>query len=68
MREKGITAGRIDTRFSDNMINRVGESMFYDPMLTVIGPGYLAAFMDYRITSYNVCYTKLLRARLRASR
>jgi len=47
MREKGITAGRIDSRFSGNMINRVGESMSYDPMLSVIGPAYLAAFMDY---------------------
>jgi len=29
------------------MINRVGETMEYDPMLSAIGPGYLAAFMDY---------------------
>jgi carboxypeptidase C (cathepsin A) len=47
MREKGMTAGRIDSRFAGNMINEVGENMTYDPMLTVIGPGYLAAFMDY---------------------
>jgi len=46
-RETGITIGRIDSRFSGNMINRLGESMNYDPMTTSIGPGYLAAFMDY---------------------
>lgn len=46
-RERGITIGRVDSRFSGNMINRLGESMSYDPMTTSIGPGYLAAFMDY---------------------
>jgi carboxypeptidase C (cathepsin A) len=47
MREKGITAGRVDSRFAGNMINKVGETAAYDPMLSTIGPGYLAAFMDY---------------------
>ena len=47
MREKGVTTGRVDSRFAGNMINKVGENMSYDPMLSVIGPGYLAAFMDY---------------------
>ena len=47
LREKGITAGRIDSRFTGNTINRIGESASYDPMLSAIGPGYLAAFMDY---------------------
>ncbi len=46
-RATGTTIGRIDSRFSGYMINRVGESMTYDPMTTSIGPGYLAAFMDY---------------------
>ncbi|MCH9695625.1 MAG: carboxypeptidase [Gammaproteobacteria bacterium] len=46
-RETGVTIGRVDSRFSGNMINRLGESMNYDPMTTSIGPGYLAAFMDY---------------------
>ena len=54
LREKGITAGRIDSRFVGNMINRVGENMSYDPMLTVVGPGYLAAFMDYYRKDLNV--------------
>ncbi len=47
LRQKGITTGRIDSRFAGNMINRIGEFQVYDPMLTSIGPGYLAAFMDY---------------------
>jgi carboxypeptidase C (cathepsin A) len=46
-RKTGVTIGRVDSRFSGNMINRLGESMNYDPMTTSIGPGYLAAFMDY---------------------
>ncbi|HNP62344.1 MAG TPA: hypothetical protein PKH39_00335 [Woeseiaceae bacterium] len=46
-RATGTTIGRIDSRFSGHMINRLGETMSYDPMSTSIGPGYLAAFMDY---------------------
>lgn len=47
LREKGITVGRVDSRFAGNTINRIGEKAVYDPMLSAIGPGYLAAFMDY---------------------
>ncbi len=47
MRETGTTVGRVDSRFAGNMINQIGESAVWDPMLTAIGPGYLAAFMDY---------------------
>jgi len=47
LRDKATTVGRIDSRFAGNMINRIGENSTYDPMLTVVGPGYLAAFMDY---------------------
>jgi len=47
MRTTGTTIGRVDSRFAGNMINAIGESAVYDPMLTAIGPGYLAAFMDY---------------------
>lgn len=47
LREKGITVGRVDSRFVGNTINRIGENAVYDPMLSAIGPGYLAAFMDY---------------------
>jgi carboxypeptidase C (cathepsin A) len=47
LRDRGETAGRIDSRFKGNSINRIGEAMSYDPMLSGIGPSYLAAFMDY---------------------
>jgi carboxypeptidase C (cathepsin A) len=46
-RTTGKTIGRIDSRFKGDMINRIGEAPNYDPMLSAIGPGYLAAFMDY---------------------
>ncbi|NIV18934.1 MAG: carboxypeptidase [Woeseiaceae bacterium] len=46
-RVSGKTTGRIDSRFAGHMINEIGENMVYDPMLSAIGPGYLAAFMDY---------------------
>jgi carboxypeptidase C (cathepsin A) len=47
LRDKGETAGRIDSRFKGNTINRIGESAFYDPMMSAIGPSFLASFMDY---------------------
>ncbi len=47
MRTTGKIVGRIDSRFAGHTINRVGEYMDYDPMLSAIGPGYVAAFMDY---------------------
>ncbi len=54
LRSTGKTVGRIDSRFVGNMINRVGESTTYDPMLSAIGPGYLATFMDYYQTDLEV--------------
>jgi carboxypeptidase C (cathepsin A) len=54
MRETGKTVGRVDSRFAGHMINQIGESAVYDPMLTSIGPGYLAAFMDYYQTDLKV--------------
>jgi len=54
LREQGETAGRIDSRFTGNTINKIGENAVYDPMLSAIGPGYLAAFMDYYRNDLNV--------------
>jgi carboxypeptidase C (cathepsin A) len=54
MRETGKTVGRVDSRFAGHMINQIGESAVYDPMLTSIDPGYLAAFMDYYQTDLKV--------------
>jgi carboxypeptidase C (cathepsin A) len=47
MRERGITVGRVDSRFSGDSIDKLAESAPYDPFTTAIGPSYLAAFMDY---------------------
>lgn len=46
-RMTGKTTGRIDSRFAGHMINGVGENMTYDPFMSAVGPGVLAAFMDY---------------------
>jgi carboxypeptidase C (cathepsin A) len=46
-RMTGKTTGRIDSRFAGHMINNVGEQMTYDPFMSAVGPGFLAAFMDY---------------------
>jgi carboxypeptidase C (cathepsin A) len=43
----GKTTGRVDSRFAGHMINQTGENMDYDPFMSAVGPGYLAAFMDY---------------------
>lgn len=47
LRERGITVGRVDSRFSGDSIDKLAESAPYDPFTTAIGPSYLAAFMDY---------------------
>jgi len=47
LRDRAITVGRVDSRFSGDAVNNLGESAFYDPMTTAIGPPFLAAFMDY---------------------
>ena len=54
LRQRGITVGRVDSRFSGEMVNGLAESAFYDPMTTAIGPAYLAAFMDYYYNDLNV--------------
>ncbi len=47
LRKQGRIAGRVDSRFTGDIINGIGETMAYDPMTSAIGPAYLAAFMDY---------------------
>jgi len=53
-RVTGKTTGRIDSRFAGHMINQVGENMSYDPFMSAVGPGFLAAFMDYYQTDLEV--------------
>lgn len=47
LRERGITVGRVDSRFSGPTLDALAESAPDDPFMTAIGPSYLAAFMDY---------------------
>jgi carboxypeptidase C (cathepsin A) len=47
LRDRAQTVGRVDSRFLGDSINQLGETAFYDPMTTAIGPPFLAAFMDY---------------------
>ncbi len=47
LRDRDLTTGRVDSRFTGDLVNALAESAFYDPMTTAIGPSYLAAFMDY---------------------
>ena len=47
LRGQAQTVGRVDSRFLGDTVNSLGESAFYDPMTTAIGPPFLAAFMDY---------------------
>lgn len=47
LRGRGETVGRVDSRFRGDSINLLGETAFYDPMGSAIGPPFLAAFMDY---------------------
>ena len=47
LRSRGISIGRVDSRFKGDSINLLGESTIYDPFSSAVGPSYLAAFMDY---------------------
>ena len=54
LRDAGTITGRVDSRFSGHMINKVGENMDYDPFGSAVGPPFLAAFMDYYQGDLNV--------------
>lgn len=54
LRERGITVGRVDSRFSGPSLDALSESAPYDPFTTAIAPSYLAAFMDYYRSDLNV--------------
>ena len=47
LRGKGEVAGRIDSRYVGGDINRIAETMKYDPYDTAIGPAIVASFNDY---------------------
>lgn len=54
LRDRGETAGRVDSRFKGDSINLLGENMFYDPFSASLGPPFLAAFMSYYQTELGV--------------
>jgi carboxypeptidase C (cathepsin A) len=47
LRDRELIAGRIDSRFTGNTLNLLGEKMDYDPMFTAVGPAFVSNFLDY---------------------
>jgi carboxypeptidase C (cathepsin A) len=47
MRNKGVVAGRVDTRYTGGGLNALAESMPYDPYSAAIAPAIVATFNDY---------------------
>jgi carboxypeptidase C (cathepsin A) len=47
MRNKGVVAGRVDTRYTGGTLNPLSETMPYDPYGSSIGPAIVATFNDY---------------------
>lgn len=45
--EEGLTAGRLDTRFSGPSINPLSETADYDPQSSAISSAYITVFNDY---------------------
>jgi len=47
MRAQGKTIGRIDSRYSAYMPNRIGEFTAFDPYASAVGPAIVATYNDY---------------------
>lgn len=47
MRNKGVVAGRVDTRYTGGTLNPLSETMPYDPYSSAIAPAIVATFNDY---------------------
>ena len=47
LRDQDVAVGRVDSRFKGRTLNRVGESMAYDPFNTGVGPAFNAGFLHY---------------------
>lgn len=47
LRDRGLIAGRIDSRFSGPSLNPLNDVMDYDPFFPAVGPAYTAAFREY---------------------
>ena len=47
LRDEDVVVGRVDSRFTGRSLNRVAETMQYDPFGASVGPAFKAGFMDY---------------------
>ena len=47
LRNKGVVAGRVDTRYTGGSLNALSETMDYDPYSSAIAPAIVATFNDY---------------------
>ena len=47
LRDRGLIAGRIDSRFSGPSLNALNDEMDYDPFFPAVGPAYTSAFRHY---------------------
>lgn len=47
MRNKGVVAGRVDTRYTGGTLNALAETTPYDPYGSAIAPAIVATFNDY---------------------
>jgi len=54
LRLAGKNVGRIDSRFVGNAINKIAESIQYDPFFPAVGPAVVATFNDYYRTDLGV--------------
>lgn len=54
LREHGETVGRLDSRFTGAMFDRLTQNAEYDPQSAAIEDAYTAAFLDYYHRELNV--------------
>ncbi len=47
LRDRKLTAGRIDSRFAGRSFNLLAETMDYDPFNSAVAPAFTSAFLDY---------------------
>ncbi len=47
LRDRKLTAGRIDSRYSGRSFNLLGETMSYDPQGAAVTAAFTSAFLDY---------------------
>jgi len=47
LRDRDVVVGRVDSRFTGRSLNRVAETMQYDPFGASVGPAFKAGFMHY---------------------